>query len=105
MFEYLYEWLRNLSFYLVLVTAVIHVLPGGGYRKYIRFFTGLVLILMLLAPIFQLFDTKYRVEELYEGYDFTDEMKEIEEKMDTLDEEIEAESDIKIEVEEIFIGP
>ena len=103
MFEYLYEWLRNLAFYLILVTAVTHVLPGSGYRKYIRFFTGLVLILMLLAPVFQLFDVQYRVEELYEGYNFEDNMKEIEEKMNVLDEEIKA--DIEIEVEEIVIGP
>ena len=105
MFEYLYEWLRNLAFYLVLVTALTHVLPAGEYRKYIRFFTGLVLILMLLTPILRLFDAQYRVEDIYEGYHFEESMREIKEKMDELDGEIQDEVSKKIEVEAIVVGP
>ena len=30
MFAYLYEWIRNVAFYLVLVTALLHVLPRSG---------------------------------------------------------------------------
>ena len=58
MFEYLYGWLEDLSFYLILVTAVLYVLPSNSYRKYIRFFTGLILILLLLNPILNLFGNK-----------------------------------------------
>lgn len=91
MFEYLYEWLQNLSFYLILVTAVTYVLPSNSYRKYIRFFTGLVLILMLLTPVLSLFGMK--------------ELKiEYEENMPKWMEELN-EGQNKIRVEEIVIGP
>ena len=48
MFEYLYEWTQNIAFYLILTTAVFHALPATSYKKYIRFFTGMILILMIM---------------------------------------------------------
>ncbi len=49
MFDYLYEWIRNIAFYLVMITAVMHVVPNPDYKRYIRFFTGLVLTVMLTS--------------------------------------------------------
>ena len=54
MFEYLYQWMENLAFYMVMITAVMHIIPDKGYQRYLRFFTGLVLIIMLAAPIVKL---------------------------------------------------
>lgn len=68
MFDYIYEWIQNVAFYLVLVTAVLHVVPNQSYRKYIRFFTGLVLILMIMTPVLKLFGTEVEMQDfLSEG--------------------------------------
>ena len=94
MFEYLYEWLRNISYYLVLVTAVTYVLPSNSYRKYVRFFTGLVLILMLLTPIWNLFGTEaFTIENIYEEFEQAEWIEEIDE------------NEFRIEVEDIVVGP
>ena len=42
--------LETLHFYMIMVTAVLHLLPNSDYQKYIRF-TGLVLVILLIAPI------------------------------------------------------
>lgn len=63
MFDFIYEWIQNITFYLVLVTAVLHVVPNQSYRKYIRFFTGLVLILMIMGPILKVFGKEVRIQE------------------------------------------
>ena len=69
MLDAAYEWMKNLSFYLIIMTAVIEVLPGNTYRKYIRFFTGLVMILLVVTPILKLtgsygqFQAKYQRRE------------------------------------------
>ena len=55
MLEYIYEWMENIAFYLVIVEAVIQMIPGESYKKYIRFFAGLILILMLSGPILKIF--------------------------------------------------
>lgn len=99
MFGNLYEWLKDVSFYLILVTAVLYVLPSNSYRKYIRFFTGLVLIILLLNPVLSLFGMeKYTRGDFFE--EFEDGYKgEADEWMRDTG------SDRKIEVEEIVIGP
>lgn len=52
--EFLYEWTKNLAFYMIVVTMVIQIVPGEGYKKYVRFFVGLILIIMLAQPILKL---------------------------------------------------
>jgi len=110
MFEYLYEWLRNISYYLILVTAVTYVLPSGSYRKYIRFFTGLVLILMLLTPVLNLFGKNEGMagnlaKKYYEEFE-KDVADHITWKESLSEEKSYEKADrIKIEVEEIIIEP
>jgi len=55
MFEYIYEWMKNIAFYLVIIVVALQMVPGETYKKYIRFFAGLILILMLAGPVLKLF--------------------------------------------------
>lgn len=68
MFEGIYEWLKDLAYYVILVTALFHMIPGEVWGKYIRFFTGLVMVVLLLSPILQLFQEKdpLQIMEHYE---------------------------------------
>ena len=112
MFDYLYEWLRDISYYLILVTAVTYVLPSNAYRKYIRFFTGLVLILILMAPMLQLLGInvpaggtvfeKYEAEIQESLPDFITDVNEVESKNAVYKENANIQD---IEVEDIVIGP
>ena len=106
MFVNLYEWLKDVSFYLILVTAVLYVLPSNSYRKYIRFFTGLVLIILLLNPVLSLFGMKeYTEKDFIEKFEvgYKGKVDEWKKKMENLNED--NGNDRKIEVEEIVIGP
>lgn len=49
--EWAGEWIRNLAFYFIFLSAVMNVLPGGEEKKYIRFFMGMLLILLVLRPL------------------------------------------------------
>lgn len=86
MFEYLYEWIRNIAYYMVLVTAVMQIIPNHDYKKYIRFFTGMVLILLLMTPVLKLFGMEQKFSELYEGKKYEEEIKEIEDSTQYLEE-------------------
>lgn len=55
MLNYIYEWIENIAFYMVIVVAVMQMIPGDSYKKYIRFFAGIILILMLTGPILKIF--------------------------------------------------
>ena len=55
MLDYIYQWIENIAFYLVIVVVVIQMIPDNAYKKYIRFFAGMILILMLTGPILKMF--------------------------------------------------
>lgn len=54
MLETVYNWIKNIAFYMLLVTAFLQIVPDESYRKYIRFFSGLILIMLLVMPIFKI---------------------------------------------------
>ena len=82
MFQYLYEWTQNLAFYIVLITAVLHAVPDSGYKKYIRFFTGMVLILMMVTPIFRIFGKDSQIMNCYKSREYETKLREIENASD-----------------------
>ena len=65
MLEYIYQWMENIAFYLVILVALMHMVPGNVYKKYIRFFAGMILILMLLGPILKIFGLSEYQNEAY----------------------------------------
>ena len=117
MFSYLYEWIMNLSYYMVMVTAVMHIVPNSDYKRYIRFFTGLVLVLMLTDPVLGLLGAAYReqVEKMEQALqDFMGMSEDFEEESKERDQEdfagsmgsagTEEDAGTQIRVDEIKIG-
>lgn len=125
MLEQIYGWIQNISIYLIVTAAVMHAVPGKEYAKYIRFFSGLVLILLLFTPVLKLAGREQSFQELYRSKEYELEKEEIEEAgkwfedetfLDFLsgeykygqeaydDDRGEEESKEQIEVEEIRVG-
>lgn len=46
--------MQNLAVYMILVTAFLQALPENSYRKYVRFFCGLLLTVLLAQPVLDL---------------------------------------------------
>lgn len=102
MFRGLYEWIQNISVYFVMVTVVLYTLPGSEYKKYIRFFTGIVLILMILTPVIRLFGMEDQVTNFYKSREYEAKIEEIEDAANSL-YGIDTEEKGSIKVEEIQI--
>ncbi len=54
MLESIYTWIENVAFYMVVMVATMQMIPGENYKKYVRFFVGLILIMMTIGPIFRI---------------------------------------------------
>ena len=78
MFDFLKEWIQNITFYFILVTLILQTLPDKSYRKYVQFSTGLILILLLAEPILSL--TEFSVS--FESYE--KQLQEFEEEIHAL---------------------
>ena len=53
----LYDWIRQIAYVMVLISVLMQLAAGKQYQKYIRLYTGIVLILFMLAPVFRIFGT------------------------------------------------
>lgn len=82
MITFIYDWMENIAFYLVILVAVMQMIPQNSYQKYIRFFAGMILILMLVGPIVQLFgmtdfqNTEYQnaIREIEEAAEYMEDI-------------------------------
>lgn len=101
MLDYLYEWTQNLAFYMVLITVVLQALPSSDYRKYIRFFTGMVLILMILTPVFKLFGMEGQTGNFYKSREYERKIEEMEEQTREFLEKLGREGEMEVEEIEI----
>lgn len=79
--EAVYGWVKNLVCFYIFITAVLHLLPKESYRKYVRFFTGLLLVILVLTPILSVVGDKENIYERIEQAGFFQEMENL--KLDT----------------------
>lgn len=74
-----YSWVQNLVFFFLFMAVIDNLIAGKNYRKYIRLFSGTVLILLVLKPLtgglrleesiaraYQSFVFQYQAEDLQE---------------------------------------
>ncbi len=58
----LYGWMKSLIIYLIISGMVLNLTPSGNYKKYISFFTGLLVVIILAKPLTMIF--KFSVGDL-----------------------------------------
>ena len=63
MTQAVYQWVRNLAVYYIILTALMHMMPGSQYSKYIRYFMGILLILIISSPLLNLLHLKEKMLE------------------------------------------
>lgn len=101
--EILFGWVRNIVYFSILMTVVLHVLSEKGQRKYLRFFMGIILILLAASPLLSAFGLENILDETYARQTCDRELQEFSERQEELEnayreraqrrvEEIEAQS-------------
>lgn len=46
-----FQWVKSLAYYLILVSLLSNLIANGKYDRYIRLFTGAVFILLVIRPL------------------------------------------------------
>lgn len=85
MIQLVYRWMQNLAVYMILVTAFLQALPENSYRRYVRFFCGLLLTVLLAQPVLDLMGEAGQVTELYRMAEYEQMIKEMEYAADLLE--------------------
>jgi len=68
--EKILEWMKQFIIVYLILTVMVHLAPAEKYKKYLRFFSGLVLLLFLVMPVLRLSGDDGRLAELvsYEAF-------------------------------------
>lgn len=70
-----YEWIRSMVFYLILMTMILNLLPDKKYEKYLRLFTGTVFLLLVCSPYTDLTGLEAQVAGAFERLTFQNDAK------------------------------
>lgn len=73
--ETILNWIKPIIYFSIFITVMIHLLPGEKYTKYIRFFAGLLMIVLVLRPVLNLFSNGDFSEQIF-SQDFYQEQSE-----------------------------
>ena len=49
--ELVYTWVKNIVCFYIFMNIIIHLLPKDSYRKYVRFFSGMLLMILVATPV------------------------------------------------------
>ncbi|MBC7960789.1 MAG: stage III sporulation protein AF [Vallitaleaceae bacterium] len=52
--EFLINWAKNIIYYLLFVKLLISLIPTGNMTRYIKLFSGILLIIILIQPLLNL---------------------------------------------------
>ncbi len=67
--SFLYDTVKTIVFYLILVAIVMNLLGTSSYKKYVAMFTGMLLIYIMISPLMKVFNLAttmdYRTNEIY----------------------------------------
>lgn len=76
-----FEWIRNLTGFFLFMSVMDHLMPEKAYASYIRLFSGMVFILLVLQPITGNRKLEERIAQYYESNLFRYETGELRENL------------------------
>lgn len=68
---------RYVAVFYLLEQMVLNLLPGKQYEKYVRFYLGLLLVVMLLQPVFRIFRLVEQMDAEALVYELEQEVEEL----------------------------
>lgn len=73
--DMIYDWIRSLVFYMILMTMVMNMLPDKKYEKYLQLFTGAAFVLLVVSPFTDLTGLENQIAGVFERLTFQNDAK------------------------------
>lgn len=78
-----YDWIKNIAFYIILVTTILNVLPEKKYQKYLKLLIGVLMIILIMSPVLQYLKIDKSLDLSFIKESYEQEMKDVEKNTDT----------------------
>ena len=114
MFAEFYGWIEDITVYMIVVTLIYKLSANSSYKPYIKLFTGLLMIIIIMTPIAKIWNGDMDLSLKKERYDweiesariseefYTEESKKI--MLNTYQEKVEEQVRSKLEEYDLFLS-
>lgn len=65
--DYILSWIKNIVYFFIFTTIIYNVLPNGSYKKYIKLFVGIVMIIFIMYPLGKMANLDEKFTNFYSG--------------------------------------
>ena len=79
--EFVAEWVQNIAYYMIFMTVILSLLPAKQYEKYVRFFAGIVLILLVIKPFLGGLHLEQELSHFYQEFSLKQDTAELKQKI------------------------
>lgn len=93
------QWLKSLIGFMLITSIAQRMLPNSEYERYLRIFTGFLMLILLLHPLWQIGSLESYVEEHMDH--FLKEQERLETSVENLSGWLEETSVEEIQIEDI----
>lgn len=81
----IYEWIRSLVSFMILMTALMNLLPDKKYEKYVQLFAGMVFLHLFFSPITDLSGLEAQMAGAFERITFQTDARLLKKEIEDLD--------------------
>lgn len=82
----LLEYVRNIGYFLILMSLVSNVMPDNSYKKYCRMFCGLILMILVINPFYNFMNMEGDFDDMFANASFKAQINELETQLITNDD-------------------
>jgi len=75
--EAIYSWVKNIAFCLIITSIVLNVLPDNNYKKYVKVFTGILLVIVIISPLDIFGNITLNIGRLFDTISIESDVKEL----------------------------
>ena len=83
----LLSYIKNIGFFLILVSVICNALPDNSYKKYCRLFCGLILVVLVLNPFNEFLNYDRDIGEIFTNKSYQSKLWELEAGMKIMEED------------------
>ncbi|MBQ2745981.1 MAG: stage III sporulation protein AF [Lachnospiraceae bacterium] len=82
----LLAYIKNIGFFLILVSVVCNALPENSYKKYCKLFCGLVLVVLVITPFNEILNYDGDISDIFQNKSYQSQLMELEANLKLQDE-------------------
>lgn len=81
-----YNWVKNIAFFMILMSLILNLLPNVQYQKYLKLFSGMVMIILVVSPLMGFLHLDESLERYLNQITFTEEINELKPLLEETDD-------------------